>query len=63
MTNTTNIVIPQILIDQAKGLHINISEVCRKALAVEVEKVEPRDTGALSAKTSAPAVASVKEDT
>jgi len=42
MTNTVGIVIPHPLRERAKDLRINISAVCRVALADEVQKVEKR---------------------
>ena len=41
MTNTTSVSgIPPAVVERAKQLHINISEVCRTALMDEVEKME-----------------------
>ena len=34
------VIIPESLRNRAKDYRINVSEVCRKALAIEVEKVE-----------------------
>ena len=40
MTNTISVCIPEDTRERAGKLRINISEVCRKALRDEVEKVE-----------------------
>ena len=62
MSNAVTVVIPQNLRERAKDHRVNISQVCRDALLKEVLKKD-QETGATTAKQSAPAVASVKEDT
>lgn len=40
MSNVVSVVIPENLRQKAWDLRINMSDICRKAIAAEVEKVE-----------------------
>ena len=51
MSNTVCVTIPHPLRERAGMLRINISQICREALADEIANIE-KETGVVSGKTS-----------
>jgi post-segregation antitoxin (ccd killing protein) len=60
MSNVVSVVIPHELRQKASFYRVNVSKVCRVAVADEVEKIE-KEIGVSAAKQNTPNTAPVKE--